>query len=305
MELRDIKYLNEIAKTGSFLKAAENLFISQPALSQSIKKLESDLGFSLFKKDGTYRKLTPLGTQFLEQAQAFLYAEQQLNDWLVFIKRRQKKQVHLGVVPYYVTPWTTDVFYRYQKKYPEVEFIVSEMPELWIQEKLLAGKIDVGFTENRLHSKDLLLHCGFTDTIDVAFTQTSPLYGKNTIQFSDLVNETFHMITSDSPLGDNIKKRAKAEGFTPKIGYMGSQVGAILTHIRDEGGICLLNRPILQCNIALNPLFKDIQQLPLNPMFPCYCWVYTKDQPDVIPEISTFVSFFCNELEIDLMERIV
>lgn len=86
---------------------------------------------------------------------------------------------------------------------------------------------------------------------------------------------------------------------------MGSQVGAVLTHLKESGGICMLNRPILQCNIALSPVFEqEITQLPLTPLLPCYCWVYTKDT-QLSPQVENFTNHLCWELDMDLQHRIV
>lgn len=52
MDLREMHYLLEIANTGHMTQAANNLFISQPALSKSLRKVENELGTELFYRDG-------------------------------------------------------------------------------------------------------------------------------------------------------------------------------------------------------------------------------------------------------------
>ena len=66
---REYEYVMEIAKEGSFSKAAQKLYVSQPALSGAIKKLEKDLyGIPLFDRAVTPVALTPAGQYYLEQA---------------------------------------------------------------------------------------------------------------------------------------------------------------------------------------------------------------------------------------------
>lgn len=65
MTLNQLKYVIEIARTGSINKAASNLFISQPVLSASIKSLETECGKPLFSRSNRGIELTPFGKVFL------------------------------------------------------------------------------------------------------------------------------------------------------------------------------------------------------------------------------------------------
>ena len=72
MELRQFKYVNMVAQCGSVTKAARKLFISQPALSSYINKLEEELGVKLFDRSATPLVCTYAGEQYLKRARAIL-----------------------------------------------------------------------------------------------------------------------------------------------------------------------------------------------------------------------------------------
>ncbi|PMB54025.1 LysR family transcriptional regulator [Fischerella thermalis CCMEE 5201] len=72
MDMYQIRYFLAIAETGGFTKAAERLFVSQPSLSAGIKKLEQELGVTLFERGGRRAILTPAGKFFLEKAKTIL-----------------------------------------------------------------------------------------------------------------------------------------------------------------------------------------------------------------------------------------
>ncbi len=72
MDLYQIRYFLAITETGSFTRAAERLFISQPSLSAGIKKLEQELGVKLFERGGRRAIPTPAGKFFLEKAKNIL-----------------------------------------------------------------------------------------------------------------------------------------------------------------------------------------------------------------------------------------
>ena len=68
MRIEQLEYLIEIAKTNSISIAAENLYVSQPSISEAIKKLEGELGIKLLERTKTGSYLTPIGKSIAEQA---------------------------------------------------------------------------------------------------------------------------------------------------------------------------------------------------------------------------------------------
>ena len=78
MTLVQLKHFLDLASTGSFSKSAEKLFLTQPALSRSIKSLEDELGQALFDRVGRKNELTAFGKHILLQAKDLLEAARSL-----------------------------------------------------------------------------------------------------------------------------------------------------------------------------------------------------------------------------------
>ena len=72
MNLRDLKYFISVAELKHFGKAAKACFVSQPTLSGQIKKLESELGVSLFERTNRTVEITPVGNKLLNHAHHIL-----------------------------------------------------------------------------------------------------------------------------------------------------------------------------------------------------------------------------------------
>src|SRR5262249_51032722 len=72
MELRQIRYFVSVARHGSFTRAATDLRVVQPALSQQIKRTEKELTLQLFDRRGSTLALTPAGSAFLRRAETIL-----------------------------------------------------------------------------------------------------------------------------------------------------------------------------------------------------------------------------------------
>lgn len=77
MDTRIYEYFIEIARESSLSRAAENLYISQPALSQRLKQLEDEIGTPLFDRSGNKLSLTKAGVIFLNGAQSIVYIKEQ------------------------------------------------------------------------------------------------------------------------------------------------------------------------------------------------------------------------------------
>ena len=86
MELYQLRYVLEVAKEHSFSKAAESLYITQPTLSQQIKKLEESLGNRIFFRTTKNVSLTPFGVEFVTRAVKVMKNYEELEEWLCRVK---------------------------------------------------------------------------------------------------------------------------------------------------------------------------------------------------------------------------
>lgn len=80
MTLVQLRHLMSLAQTGSFSKSAAALFLTQPALSRSIRALETELGQTLFDRIGRHNELTPFGRDAVERARELVLAADDLRD---------------------------------------------------------------------------------------------------------------------------------------------------------------------------------------------------------------------------------
>lgn len=97
MKLEQLRVLDAIVTQGSFRKASEALFKSQPALSQAIKSLEEDAGLTLLSREGYRPVLTPSGKAFYRQARIVLDQVQNLRELAGTLSGRHEPEVQLSV----------------------------------------------------------------------------------------------------------------------------------------------------------------------------------------------------------------
>jgi DNA-binding transcriptional LysR family regulator len=143
MEIRDIIYVLEVAKTKNFSQAAQNLFITQPSLSQSIRNFEESLCISLFDRSTKPLTLTYAGEQFVAKAQDILLLSQELKIKMNDIVGLKVERITFGCIAFRGRFFYPEVLPRFVEKYPGIDIVIKEEDTTAILEKkLLKGEFD-------------------------------------------------------------------------------------------------------------------------------------------------------------------
>lgn len=304
LDIREMKYIKELSESENMTQAAENLYISQPALSKALRKIESNIGFDIFKKAGTKNVLTEQGKYLINNIEIVLEAYKNFEKTIDTIKMN-KFYVNFGVIPYYCTPFTTMFLYHFKEKFPDININVIEATHDTLIEKLSKGEIDVIMTEKPAASKYIETFSGFQDDVSVAVGKNSEFYYKNSVTFNDLKEQTFNIVTSGNVLYQQIIDGCNEAGYKPRIGYQGSQIGLLLEMTIFGNGICIMNRPMIYDNINANSLLKDMRIIPLEPSPQCYCFVSYKKNASISKEIIIFLKSLTEGLTDDTKKRIL
>ena len=97
MDSRDLTYVLTVRDTPNFSKAAQRLFISQPSLSQYIRRLEQRLGEPIFFRDKAQVMLTPFGEVYAREAEKLLDCIHQMEETLHLAKERNRSMIRVGI----------------------------------------------------------------------------------------------------------------------------------------------------------------------------------------------------------------
>jgi DNA-binding transcriptional LysR family regulator len=146
-----------VARHLSFTKAAQELFISQPAVTKHLHELEKQYGQRLLARHGSRVALTEAGRLLLAHAEAVAAAQQHLDDQLLALRDPEEAvgRLRLGAsttLSQYVLPAWLPAF---QQRYPQVQMTLLNVNSEHIAEALLRGDLDLGFVEGRSKSRDL------------------------------------------------------------------------------------------------------------------------------------------------------
>jgi len=216
---RQLEYFRAVARELHFTRAAERLHVAQPALSQQIRKLEQQLGLSLFDRDNHRVELTAAGTALLEHAERILSdlaaVEQEMHDWTA----GTRGLIRLGTARALATPLARLVG-RFSGVFPGIEIELREESTLGMIEDLRTGRLDAatlariprfdaGLEHRLLGSEPLVLVAGL-DT---------PLARRRRIQVARLDGLDLILYGRGSAVRDVITAALEDAGATPRIRF--------------------------------------------------------------------------------------
>ncbi|ACT11672.1 MULTISPECIES: LysR family transcriptional regulator [Pectobacterium] len=261
MELRYLRYFVAVAQARHFTRAAENLGISQPPLSQQIKKFEQEIGTPLFKRLTRGVEMTEAGQALYEDACRIL----QLTDSAIArtrsIARGEKGSLNVGFSPSAMYhPTVLSLLHRYCQQHPYVQPQPKEENPATLITALQERNIDIAF---------LRLPCELSDDINGEILAEEPmklvlpaghaLSHKAQVSLSELRQEPLIIFPREvcPGLHDMIIRTCYLSGYGPKPSPFAPQLTATIGMVAAGFGITLIPES-LACIKADNVTYHDI-----------------------------------------------
>jgi len=186
MNLRDLKYLVALADTRHFGQAAERCFVSQPTLSGQIKKLEEELGVTLFERTNRSVETSPHGDAIVKQARRVLEQADALIQLAHSYKDPLVGPLRMGVIPT-LSPYIMPLILKpLKKKYPQIMLVLSEELTETLLTRLRNHEIDAALLATPVEDPDLESLPLFDEPFWFIHSRSHPLSGKKNIIQADL-----------------------------------------------------------------------------------------------------------------------
>lgn len=213
MNLRDLKYIVAVAETKSFVKAAEQCFVSQPTLSMQIKKLENSLNIKIFERNNKHVLVTEIGKQVIETAKRILQDAEHIS---ILAKHEQDPfagDFTLGAFPTiapYILPKLIPLI---KKKLPNLRLILVEEKTDILLHKLKTGLIDAALLAGPVHDESLIAEKLFDDEFKLAVATNHPLAEQTTINPDELTNQPLLLLDEGHCLRDQALQFCQLSGI--------------------------------------------------------------------------------------------
>ena len=148
------EYVYEVYKTGSFSKAAEKLYITQPSLSAMVKKVEKKLGAPIFDRSTSPPGLTQCGERYIRCVERLMDMENEFGNYLNDLEGLRAGHLAIGGSNLFTSYILPPILQRFMKDYPGVEVNLVESNTKQLERQLLSGSLDL-VIDNYLFSESI------------------------------------------------------------------------------------------------------------------------------------------------------
>lgn len=241
MELRQLRYFVALAETGNFHRAAEKLNISQPPLSVAIRRLEDELGTSLFDRGSRGASLTPAGAASLDLARTTLAHADRFRAAVREGAAGERGRLRIGFVGSATFDLLPRLIPEFRQRYPLVELDLEESTSVDIARRLEAGSMDVGLVRlPLLEVAAVQTRVIDYDELHAAIPSASRFARTESIALEALANEPFVLQGRISILHAISLMACHAAGFVPRVAQEAAQLSAVLSLVRSGLGVALV-----------------------------------------------------------------
>ncbi len=155
-------YIYEIYKTGSFSGAAENLYLTQPALSIAVKKEEKALGQPLFERGTSPLSLTEAGKAYIESVEKINNIETSLVMYCNDLSQLKTGSIRVGASNFFLSHVVLSIIAEFSRQYPGIVIDVQEAPSPELKNRILKEELDIiidPLTKNDHQMQSQVLFC--------------------------------------------------------------------------------------------------------------------------------------------------
>lgn len=204
MTLTELRYITAVARELHFGRAAASCFVSQPTLSVAIKKLEDELGVTIFERHQHEVTVTSIGEQIIRQAQHVLEQANTIKLIAEEGKDPLKGRIKLGVI-YTIGPYLLPkLIPQLTREAPDLTLIIDEDFTANLAEKLRQGELDMIIVSTPFEMQGVATEILYKEPFMVALPKGHSLSKKKSIKADDLVDETLLLLRAGNCFRDQV-----------------------------------------------------------------------------------------------------
>lgn len=265
MDLPRIRYFLEVARQKNFSRAAEICYISQPSLSQQIKKLEAEIGGPLFLRTRSKVSLSPLGQSFLKHAQAIMAEVATAEDFVAEAQNQIERTLRFGAIPTIAPYLIPDLFRTIRQKHPDARLELVEKQTDALVESLRMGEIDFALLSPPLDAdpafESLLLG---EDELLLTLPANHPLCAQDQIEMAALQKARIILLEGSHCLSQQTAAFCEEVGLQTDVHIRSSQIDTLLCLVEAGFGVTFTPRIATRANRHRQLVFRSLKPNPCH-----------------------------------------
>ncbi|MGH2985280.1 MAG: LysR substrate-binding domain-containing protein [Solirubrobacterales bacterium] len=222
--MKRLRILREVAQRGSFSAAADELYLSQSAVSQQIATLEREVRMKLLDRTREGPKLTEAGRVLVSHADAAIARLDEAERELAAIAGLEGGELRLASFPSASATLLTEAVSIFHERHPKVRLSIADAEPEESLPRLRGGELDLALsfdyatvpsTEDRDLERTLVL----TESMYVALPERHPLAERPIVPLAELADERWLCGSRPSSCGEVVFRACRDAGFEPKVGF--------------------------------------------------------------------------------------
>ncbi|MCT6925102.1 LysR family transcriptional regulator [Metasolibacillus sp.] len=241
MEIQQLHYFKLVATLQHMTQAAEQLNISQPALSKSIANIEQELGVPLFDRQGRSIFLNRYGALFLESVDIILAEHSKVMQEFAEITRPGYGEVSFGFIHTLGMEVVPDLMARTSERYPHMQFTLTQSTSLRLLKLLEDGDIDLCLSQ-KIESKLLDINWVelWTEELFVIVPENHPLAEREYIQLVEIKDDPFISIKRGNSLRQMVDTLFESVGVTTNTTFSAEEMHTVAGFVGSGLGVSLI-----------------------------------------------------------------
>ena len=259
MTIRQLIYFREIARQQSYTTASRNLYIAQSALSVSMKKLEDELGCTLFVSNGRSIILTDSGKKLLEHTEKFLETYENFRSDAYAISEKTFGQLRIGVPHFMDKCIFGDLLAGFCEKYPDMQISIVNDGARNIQYRVRTQDVNLGFALSPILSDLNYKKCIETDMV-VVMSESNQLATNDVIEVGMLKDQKLISLGTEHEVFFILKGLFADSGNSLKPSITASNTSFIFDLIRRGLGVSVQSR------LVAESLYRENDTVVIKPL---------------------------------------
>ncbi|MFF1699620.1 LysR family transcriptional regulator [Streptomyces sp. NPDC058257] len=248
MQFQQLLYFVAVAETRHFTRAAEQVHVSQPSLSQQVRALEKELGAELFSRARGNITLTDAGEALLPLARRILADADTARIEVQELAQLRRGRIRLGATPSVCTGLLPEVLRAFHDRHPGIQLLLEEGGSHDLVRELARGALDLAVVVLPLPSPSPALTTVelLREDLVVVSSPDAPKFGGKSVCVADLQRERLVMFRHGYDLRELTVAACRAEGFEPEFAVEGGEMDAVLGFVQAGLGVAVVPRMVAE-----------------------------------------------------------
>ncbi|MDJ0741696.1 MAG: LysR family transcriptional regulator [Gammaproteobacteria bacterium] len=242
MDLLLLRSFLAVAEHGAITEAAEQIGVTQPALSRRLQQLEDHLGVVLLERGRKGARLTEIGRLVQSEAQGIVARYELMREMVATHQRLEGGSVRIGGGATAVSYLLPEAIAAFQAAHPQVRFQMREAGSSEIADDVVAGHLELGVVTLPVRDRELAVTPLTTDRIVLVARHDHPLAQRRRVRIQDLADQAFVAFEAGSALRQIIDGKLREAGVEVNVVMELRSIPAILRMVLTTGNLAFVSQ---------------------------------------------------------------